>query len=136
LGAAAVIDPREKDALKNILDLTGGVGVDKAVDCSGVPAAQRLAVDAARRRGHVAFVGQAGEFPIHIGKDMIVKGLTLHGIWHYNLADTPKIMQVIKGSAKSLDKLVTHTFPLGQVKEALELQVTHDCGKVLLYPWR
>ena len=50
LGAAAVIDPGDPQALQQIMDLTGGLGVDKALDCSGAAAAQRLLIDAARRR--------------------------------------------------------------------------------------
>ena len=35
LGADAVVDPTRQDALREILDLTNGEGVDKAIDCSG-----------------------------------------------------------------------------------------------------
>ena len=62
--------------------------MDKAIDCSGVVAAQRLCIDATRRRGQVTFVGECqDDLPIKISPDMIRKGLTLHGSWHYNLAD-------------------------------------------------
>ncbi|MBV9864569.1 MAG: zinc-binding dehydrogenase [Abitibacteriaceae bacterium] len=134
LGATAVIHPAD-DALRQILELTNGVGVDKAIDCSGNVQAQRLLIDATRRKGQVAFVGEAGELALHISNDMIRKGLTLHGQWHYNLADTPRIMQVIRTSRDLLDKLMTHTFPLSRVQEAFELQLTGQCGKVMLQPW-
>ena len=39
LGADFVIDPTDKNALDQIIDLTEGLGVDAAVDCSGVVAA-------------------------------------------------------------------------------------------------
>jgi len=136
LGAAAVIDPGDEDALDQVLDLTGGVGVDKAIDCSGVPDAQRLCIDAARRRGQVSFVGEGGEMPLYVSRDTIRKGLSIHGVWHWNLADTPRMWQVIRGSAGLLDKQITHTFPLSRVQDAWELQLTGECGKVLLYPWK
>ena len=60
-----------------ILALTGGKGVDKAVDCSGVVAAHRLCIDSTRRRGAVAFVGESGaDTPLRISPDMIRKGLS------------------------------------------------------------
>ena len=56
LGAAAVVNPLDEDALEQILDLTtDGRGVDKAIDCSGVVAAHRLCIDAARRKGACGF---------------------------------------------------------------------------------
>lgn len=135
LGAAEVVDPADKDALAKIKALTNGLGVDKAVDCSGVPQAQRLMIDTLRRKGHGAFVGEGGELTIKGSDDMIRKGITLHGAWHWNLADTPQMMQVITRSAKLLDKVITHRFPMSRVKDAWELQLTGNCGKVLLRPW-
>jgi len=136
LGAEAVVNPNDEDALQQILDLTGGVGVDKAIDCAGAASAQRLMIDAMRRHGSAAFVGESGDLSIRVSDDMIRNGLTLHGIWHYNLGGVPKIMQVVRRSGDLLDKLITHTFPISRVEEAWELQITRQCGKVVLYPWK
>ena len=110
-------------------------GADKAVDCSGAAAAQRLLIDSVRRRGEVAFVGEGGELTLHVSGDMLRKGLTLHGQWHYNLADTPRMMRTIRACGAQLDRLITHRFPMSRVQEAWELQLTGNCGKVLLDPW-
>ena len=135
LGAEAVIDPADKNALQDILDLTGGVGADKALDCSGAPEAQRLMIDALRRRGQAAFVGEGGDLTITVSSDMIRKGITLHGQWHWNLADAPRMMRMVAESADALDKLITHTFPMSRAGEAWELQLTARSGKVILHPW-
>ena len=135
IGATEVLDPTADNILEAVLDLTGGVGVDKAVDCSGVPAAQQFMIRAVRRQGQAAFVGEGREVSIHVSNDMIRKGLTLHGSWHYNMADTPRIMEVVRGNPDLLDKQITHTFPMSRVQEAFELQLTRRCGKVLLRPW-
>lgn len=136
LGAEIVVDPTDDDALDQIRALTNGKGVDHAVDCSGVVAAHRLCIDAARRRGKVAFVGESmAQTPLTISPDMIRKGLTLFGSWHYNLADTPKIMQMIAESGPILDKLISHRFPLSEIQQAWETQVSGQCAKVILKPW-
>lgn len=135
LGAKAVVDPKDPDALQKILDLTYGVGVDKAIDCAGSASAQRLMIDATRRNGAAAFVGESGDLNIKVSDDMIRNGLTLHGIWHYNLCDVPKLMEIVRNSGDLLDKIITHTFPMSRVQEAWELQLTRRCGKVILYPW-
>lgn len=134
LGAEAVLDPGDPDVRRKILDLTGGTGVDKGIDCSGAAAAQRLLIDAARRRGQVAFVGEGGEVSLNVSHDMLRKGLILHGSWHFNLADAPRLMQVIRATRPQIDRLITHTFPLDRARDAFELQLTGECGKVLLLP--
>jgi L-iditol 2-dehydrogenase len=132
LGASAVVNPEDPDALAQIRALTGGRGVDKAIDCTAVPAAQQFAIQATRVRGHVSFVGWGGH--IDMG-NMVPGGLTLQGAWHWNYNDAPRIMQVIRSSQSSIDRLITHTFPMSRVKEAWELQLSGQCGKVLLNPW-
>ncbi len=135
LGAKIVLDPTDDTIREKILELTSSVGVDKAIDCAGVPASQRLAIDSLRRKGQLTFVGEAGELTINVSDDMIRKGISLHGAWHYNLGDTPLIMKIVSESASKLDLLITHTFPMSKVKDAWELQLTGQCGKVVLHPW-
>lgn len=136
LGAEIVLSPQDPDLLAQILALTGGRGVDHAVDCSGTVAAHRLCIDATRRRGQVAFVGESSaETPLRISPDMLRKGLTLFGSWHYNLKDTPKLMRMIQTSGSALESLISHRFPLRELQRAWETQAGGDCAKVLLKPW-
>ncbi len=132
LGAKAVVDPGDPDALKKVKVLTGGKGVDKAIDCCAVPAAQEFLVKATRRKGHIAFVGWGGR--LELG-NMVPDGLTLQGSWHWNLCDAPRMLKLIKESAPLLEQLITHSFPMDRVKEAFELQAAGACGKVILRPW-
>jgi len=132
LGASAVVDPADPDALKKVKDLTGGKGPEKAIDCCAVPAAQAFLVKAARRKGRIAFVGWGGH--LELG-NMVPDGLTLMGCWHWNLRDAPKMLKLIKASAPLLDVLITHRFPMDKVKDAFELQATGACGKAILQPW-
>ncbi len=135
MGVAAVIDPRSDDPLGQIRALTHGRGADCAVDCSGTVQAQRLCIDATRRKGKVAFIGECNDdLAIRISPDMIRKGLTLIGAWHYNLNDIAKVLQVIQNSPL-IDLLVSHTFPMSRIQEAFELQASGECAKVILDPW-
>jgi threonine dehydrogenase-like Zn-dependent dehydrogenase len=132
---ATVLDPADPECLQQILNLTGGAGVDRALDCSGIVSAHRLCIDATRRRGQIAFVGQCHqETPLTISTDMIQKGLTLHGVWHYNLADYPKVMRVIHDSPL-LNMLISHVLPMSRIQQAWELQASGQCAKIILQPW-
>lgn len=137
LGAEVVVDPTNPDALEQIMDLTDGKGVDKTVDCSGVPTAHRFCMDATRRKGKVAFVGESGgaDTPIKISTDMLRKGLWLIGAWHYNRSDASKLMQTIGRNGPKLDRFISHSYPMEQIQQAFETQLTGECAKVVLKPW-
>jgi L-iditol 2-dehydrogenase len=135
LGSIAVLDPNDDDNLEKIKDLTNGLGVDKAIDCSGAAAAHRLMIDALRRKGQACFVGEGGDFPLGASRDMIRKGIVLRGNWHYKLSDFPALIKVINEVGDQLDKFITHQFGMSQVQEAWELQTTGNTGKVVLDPW-
>ncbi len=61
LGACAVIDPRDASAVKQVMDLTGGLGADKCVETSGRPETKPFLLDAVARSGQVALVGWSGQ---------------------------------------------------------------------------
>jgi len=132
---ATVLDPTDPATPDAIRDLTHGIGPDCAIDCSGTTQAQRLCIDATRRKGRVAFVGECSDpLALTISPDMIRKGLTLVGSWHYNLADFAKLMQVIERSPL-LDLLVTHRFAMSDIQAAFECSVSRQSGKIILNPW-
>lgn len=135
LGAEEVLDPAAGDLLGRIGELTGGRGVDCAVDCSGTVAGERLCIDAVRRRGRVAFVGEnAKELPITVSRDMIRKGLRLSGTWLYNMRDYEGIMRVIAESPL-IDKLISHVMPMSRIQEAFGLLAAGEAAKIVLHPW-
>ena len=134
LGAAEVVNPKDKDVVDQIWDLTDGRGTDKGVECSAASAAVRLLIDITRPKGQIALIGGIGEVAIQ-GSAIINKGLTLHGTRHYNLADTPAMMQMITQTKEQLDTFITHTFPMSQIQEAWALQCSQNCGKVILDAW-
>jgi len=44
-------------------------------------------------------------------------------------------MRIVRETEVSLDKLITHRFPMDEAQKAFELQLTGKCGKVVLHPW-
>ena len=135
LGADAVLEPGG-NCLEALRDLSKDRGVDKAIDCSGNPQAHRLCIDAVRRGGDVAFVGECSdETSICISRDMIRKGIRLIGSWHYNMADFSRLMATVRAVPEQLERLISHRFPLEKVSEAWDLQATGECAKIILKPW-
>ena len=136
LGAEVVLDPAAGDLEARIKELTGGRGVDCALDCSGSVAGERLCIDAVRRRGRVAFVGEsAKELAITVSPDMIRKGLHVAGTWLYNLGDYEGVMRVIAESPL-IDKLISHIMPMSRIQEAFGLLAAGRAAKIVLHPWQ
>jgi len=135
LGACEVIDPNADDAAAQVMDLTKGLGVDKSLDTSGVGTAINFCIDATRRKGRLALIAAGGyNVTVKPWRDIISKGLTIHGAWHYNLANFKPIMDVIQNSPV-IDKLISHRFPMSKIQEAWETQVSGECAKIILSPW-
>ena len=136
LGAEAVVDPSSADPRGEIVELTGGLGVDKSLDCAGVAAAERLCLDATRTLGQVAYVGECyGEqLAITVSPDLLRTGITVHGSWHYNMSLYPKVLQVATGSPAAGD-LISHRIPLAEVQRAFEVSAGPEHAKILLKPW-
>lgn len=135
LGAEVVIDPG-CGAAGRVRDLTGGPGADCVVECSAAPVYQRLALDAVRRLGRVALLGESGELPVHVDRDIIQKGITLAGSLDLYLPHAPALMTLISRAGPLLDQFITHRFPLARIQHAWETQLSGDCGKIILYPWQ
>jgi L-iditol 2-dehydrogenase len=134
LGADFVFNPGDDMIGESVREVTDGRGIDVGVDCTGVPQAQRLLINAAKRKGSVYLVGEGGGLEVETSKDMIRKGLTIRGSWHWNLSDVPEMFRMISRVGDSIDKQITHRFPLEKVQDAWELQLTGECGKILLDP--
>ena len=136
MGAEAVLDPNDPEILQQIRSLTGGRGVDCAVDCSGQVSSERLCIDAARRRGRVAFVGECREeLTITVSPDLIKKGLTVVGSWLYNRGDYGKVMKVIRESPL-IDLLISHELPMSQLQTGFGLLARGEAAKIVVDPWR
>jgi (R,R)-butanediol dehydrogenase / meso-butanediol dehydrogenase / diacetyl reductase len=61
LGATTVIYLNNGGVLQDVRNLTGGLGVDVALECVGSPEALRLSVDLVRRGGMVSLIGVLDE---------------------------------------------------------------------------
>lgn len=132
LGAAEAIDPT-RGALETVLELSGGRGVDVSVECSGAVEAHRLCLDATRRRGSVGFVGESvAPTELRVSPDLLRKGLTLVGSWHYPLSRATELMEQIAALGPRLDLLISHRFGLEEIQTAFETQVDGRSAKVLL----
>jgi alcohol dehydrogenase len=119
-GADVTINNSREDALKAVLELTGGLGVDVAVEAVGVPATFELAAELIRPGGRVANIGVHGEpVTLHLEK-LWIRNVTITT----GLVDTytiPQLMSLIVGGRLDPTVLATHRFPLTETMAAYDV---------------
>jgi len=118
-GATATVNSTDGRAAEAVLKMTGGRGVDTAIEAVGIPATFELCEKIVTAGGNIANIG------VH-GKKV---DLHLESLWDRNisittrLVDTATIPMLFKTVAShKIDpkKLITHRFKLDQIMDAYE----------------
>jgi len=129
------INPKEKNATEEIIEATGGMGVDLAIDATGNSQAEINALKTVRKLGRVLFLGENyGEISLSPSHLFIANGLTLAGSRYFPQTALKEHTEILLRAKQKFGKINTHEFTLEQVTEALELFVNKDCIRPLLKP--
>jgi len=111
-----------QDVVEVVRDLTGGRGVDVALEVT--PMAARPVVDAleaTRHGGRVVLAGLKGGREIPLVTDRIInRALTVKGAFGVDATANEKAIALIESGRFPLERLHTHTFGLDEVDAAIE----------------
>jgi len=119
LGATAAINDAEGQAIQSVLGLTGGEGVDVAVEAVGTPEAFDTCQSILAPGGRLANVGVHGK----------PASLHLEKLWDRNItlttrlvdtAATPMLLKVVQSGKLQPATLATHRFRLADVMKAYD----------------
>jgi threonine dehydrogenase-like Zn-dependent dehydrogenase len=116
--------------VQQIRDLTNGYGVERAFDASGNDKGRLTAVQATRKWGRVALVGEGGTLGLSPSPDMIHDQKTVYGSWVTSIWLMEDLVQRIVRWKIHPEELVTNRFSLEQAGEAYTLMASGKCGKV------
>jgi len=130
LGAAEIINVREKNLEKAINNYTGGRGVDLVIETSGVESSAASAISALKKGGTLVFVGysSSGMMNLPIGQAMD-KELELKTIFRYRHIFPMAIEAVEKGRV-NIKEIVTNTFDFSDIGDAMEKSLLDKEGIV------
>ncbi len=118
------------DNVAQVRALTGGEGVERAVDCSAHPAARATAIRATRKWGKIVMLGEGGSVEFNPSPDMIHDQKTLYGSWVTSIWKMEELVErLVRWNIHPAD-LITHRFSLDQVADAYSLMASGKCGKV------
>ena len=140
LGVKTTINFRELTTLEQrtnaVLEVTSGLGADFAYQCTGVPAAAADIYSYIRRGGGLCEMGffvNNGECTINPHFAICKKEITIVGSWDYTATVYPTTIAFLRQAREMnipVKKLITHSFPLDQMNEAMEVNVAQKGIKI------
>src|SRR5271166_6167733 len=114
----------------DVLERSGGRGVERAVDCSGNATARATAIRATRKWGRIVFIGEGGTVEVNPSPDIIHDQKTIYGSWVTSTWLMEELVErLVRWDLHPAD-LITHRFALDQADKAYALMATGQCGKV------
>ena len=137
VGADYIVDINKEDPVEAVKAITGGFGADEIFECSGASVAPVQAVKMLKRGGRLGLIGHYHDpelkFPNLV--DLISNEISIFGS-RANPGVSEKVISMLERKVIDGSTLVTHTFPLEQYKEALDVFVgrkDHSL-KVVIHP--
>jgi alcohol dehydrogenase len=116
-GATKIV---RSNPVEEVMKLTGGKGVDVAIEAVGVPATFGICQSIIAAGGRIANIGVHGKsVELHLEK-----------LWSRNIAittrlvdtvTTPLLLKTVRSGKLEPKKLITHRFPLGEVMKAYDV---------------
>ena len=119
-GADVTINNGREDAVAQVLELTGGLGVDVAMEAVGVPATFELCTELVRPGGTVANIGVHGQpATLHLEK-LWIKDVTI-ATGLVDTTSTPRLLRLIADGRLDPTALASHRFQLDHAEQAYEV---------------
>lgn len=125
-GADAIVDFTKGDAVAQSLALTGGAGVDAAIEALGADASFQTAIKVTKPGGTIANIGYhgTGEF-VHIpriewGVGMAEKTIRT-GLCPGGRLRMEQLLRILQNGRVDPTKMTTHTFPFTDAARAFEI---------------
>ena len=118
-GATATINSVDGKAAEQVMKMTGGRGVDTAIEAVGIPATFELCCEIVAPGGTVANVGVHG----------VKADLHLEKLWSHNISittrlvdtvSTPMLLKTVQSKRIDAAQLITHRFKLGDILKAYD----------------
>ncbi|HUD50073.1 zinc-dependent alcohol dehydrogenase family protein [Parvibaculum sp.] len=118
-GATATVNSKDGKAVETVMKMTGGVGVDVAIEAVGVPATFVMCEDIVAPGGTIANIGVHG----------VKADLHLERLWSQNITittrlvdtvTTPMLLKTVQSKKIDPTRLITHRFKLAEILDAYD----------------
>ncbi len=130
LGLCDIVLPSGPENVFSIRDLTGGHGVERAIDCSANAEARAAAIRATRKWGKMVMIGEGGTVTFNPSPDMIHDQKTIYGSWVTSTWLMEELVERLARWELHPADIITHRFSIDRADEAYALMASGKCGKV------
>jgi len=135
-GASHVVNASTDDPVKEILGRTGGRGVDVFLEMAGAGETIRQGLKVLRPGGRACILGLPdGPVEMDVTNDVVMKGITIHGIYGRRMFSTwYTVASYLRSGKVDLSKLITHRLRMYDYRKAFELMKSGQSGKIVMTP--
>ena len=136
VGADRVLNPVKDDLCRQIMESTGGYGVDVIIEASGNVGAIKQSFGYLRKGGTLVAIGLPGQpLEMELGKEVVFKEATVVGIHGRKMFETwTRMEQLLNADKLNVTPVITHTMSLDNWKEGVELAKAGQASKVIFNP--
>jgi threonine 3-dehydrogenase len=131
MGAHDTVRPEQAEEV--VKRHTDGLGVDVALEMSGVPSAIHQALALVRVGGRVQMLGiPARPMELNLATEVIFKGITIYGVVGRRMYDTwHQMTRFLRSGKFDPTPVITHRFPLSEADAAISAIKSGEAGKVI-----
>lgn len=136
IGADLLVNPAQMDVAKCIHGETNGYGVDVIIEASGNVAALKQSFQLLKKGGTVVLIGLPGQpVELEVGKDIVFKEAKVIGIHGRKMFSTwSRVERLLETGRLNVAPVMTHSLPLAQWREGVQLAKSGQACKVILQP--
>jgi len=135
LGFETVLNLALANPAEVVRDLTGGVGADLVIECSGAVPAIASAIDLVRKKGRICSIGLTGKDTISFPWDKAAfKVCDLFFNLSTSYTSWDRTIHLIASGRIPAGEVITHRMPLAQWRQAFDEIEAQRALKVLLIP--
>ncbi len=135
LGFPTVLNVARDNVAQAVMDLTGGIGADLVVECSGAPPAIAATVELVRKKGRICAIGLTGgrtvDFP---WEQAAFKVVDIHFCLSTSYTSWNRTIDLISTGQIPAEKVITHRLPLDEWEKGFEELEALRALKVILHP--
>lgn len=125
LGADEIIDVEKENAIDRVMELTGGIGADLVIECTGQLAVWESTPDLVAKGGTIVLFGglPKGTVATFDTARLHYDQITLKGVFHYSRSAVKKAYQMLVDRKIHLNGLISGTYSLSDLKHVFELML-------------
>jgi L-iditol 2-dehydrogenase len=137
IGADVVINFEKEDPVARVMEITGGLGADEILECSGAAVTPMQSIDCVKKGGKIDLIGFYEDEHVYIPSitKLVVNEILITGSRaNPNVSD--EVIRLFEAGVLKGDKVVSHRFPLEKYPEGFDTFVNRRDGaiKVVIEP--